>query len=151
MQKFICFFFLFVMPMTAVAQEVDEPENDLAQALIRPAGSAELSDFLWKFRPLVVFADSPSDPRYIQQMDFIASRAEELIIRDVVVLTDTDPAAGTPLRTELRPRGFMLVLIGKDGQKYLRKPFPWDVREITRTIDKLPTRQREIRERQGDS
>ena len=61
------------------------------------------------------------------------------------------PAAETAIRTELRPRGFMLVLIGKDGFKYLRKPLPWDVREITRSIDKMPLRQQEIRDRRGDS
>ena len=47
---------------------------------------------------------------------------------------------------ELRKRGFMFVLIAKDGTKVLRKPFPWDVREITRSIDKLPLRQQEIRD-----
>ncbi|HHC29877.1 MAG TPA: DUF4174 domain-containing protein, partial [Rhodobacterales bacterium] len=57
----------------------------------------------------------------------------------------TDPAAKSPIRQELRPRGFALVLIGKDGFKYLRKPLPWDVREITRSIDKMPLRQDEIR------
>jgi hypothetical protein len=46
----------------------------------------------------------------------------------------------------MRPRGFMLVLVDKEGQIELRKPFPWDVREITRSIDKMPLRQREIRE-----
>ncbi len=46
----------------------------------------------------------------------------------------------------MRPAGFMLVLVGKDGGIKLRKPSPWDVREITRSIDKMPMRQREIRE-----
>ena len=46
----------------------------------------------------------------------------------------------------VRPRGFMLVLVGKDGGIKLRKPRPWDVREITRSIDKMTIRQREIRE-----
>ena len=82
-------------------------------------------------------------------MSYINALPEELLIRDVLVLTDTDPAAKSPLRQELRPRGFMLVLIGKDGKKYLRKPFPWDVREITRSIDKLPMRQQEMEDRRG--
>ena len=55
-----------------------------------------------------------------------------------------------PLREKLRPRGFMLVLIGKDGGVKLRKPFPYNVRELSRNIDKMPMRQREIRERRGD-
>lgn len=64
----------------------------------------------------------------------------------MIVLTDTDPAARSPLRLRMRPRGFMLVLVDKEGGIELRKPFPWDVREITRSIDKMPLRQREIRE-----
>ena len=65
----------------------------------------------------------------------------------MVVITDTDPDAKSALRTKLRPRGFMLVLIGKDGGVKLRKPAPWDVRELTRVIDKTPERQQEVRDR----
>ena len=106
-----------------------------------------MSEFRWKKRPVVVFADSKNDPAYIEQMEFLEDQTEELIRRDVIVLTDTDPEARSPLRLKMRPRGFMLVLVGKDGGIKLRKPFPWDVREITRSIDKMPMRQREIRER----
>lgn len=53
------------------------------------------------------------------------------------------------MRQRLRPRGFMLVLIGKDGGVKLRKPVPWDVREISRSIDKFPLRQQEIRDRRA--
>ena len=67
--------------------------------------------------------------------------------RDVIVLTDTDPDARAPIRMQLRPRGFMLVLVDKDGNVELRKPMPWTVRELTRSIDKMPNRQREIDER----
>ena len=73
----------------------------------------------------------------------------ELEDRDVVVITDTDPGANSAIREKLRPRGFMLVLIGKDGQIVLRKPTPWDVRELSRTIDKLPLRREEIRNRRN--
>ena len=71
--------------------------------------------------------------------------ASALAERDVVVIADTDPAAESELRRELRPRGFMMALVGKDGGVKLRKPFPWDVRELTRTIDKMPLRQQEVR------
>ncbi|WP_417523253.1 DUF4174 domain-containing protein [Marinovum sp.] len=120
-----------------------------AEPVIQPAGLHELEEYLWLKRPVVVFADSPADPRFQQQMDLLQERLEELAERDVVVLTDTDASVLTPLREKLRPRGFMLVLIGKDGSVYLRKPFPWSVREITRSIDKLPLRQQEIRDRRN--
>ena len=108
-----------------------------------------MSEFVWINRPIVVLADSPQDPRFIQQMKFIEAELDELAERDVVVLTDTDPSANSALREALHPRGFMLVLIGKDGMINLRKPVPWDVREISRVIDKMPMRQQEIRDRRG--
>ena len=120
--------------------------------LFAPADMADLSEFHWKRRPVLVFADSENDPAYIEQMELLRLREAELLDRDVIVLTDTDPDAQSALRLRMRPRGFMLVLVGKDGGVKLRKPFPWDVREITRSIDKMPMRQREIREekeRQG--
>ncbi|MEE3359721.1 MAG: DUF4174 domain-containing protein [Pseudomonadota bacterium] len=116
---------------------------------ILEAGNHELSEFLWLKRPIVVFADSPADPRYVEQINLLTERLDVLEDRDVVILTDTDPAAQSTIRTELRPRGFMFVLIAKDGTKVLRKPFPWDVREITRSIDKLPLRQQEIRDQRN--
>lgn len=70
-------------------------------------------------------------------------------MRDVVVIVDTDPDAKSELRTKLRPRGFMMVIVGKDGGVKLRKPSPWTVREITRQIDKMPLRQEEIRLRKA--
>lgn len=111
---------------------------------------APIESFLWLNRPIVVFADSPADPRFVEQMTLLEADVAALAERDVVVLTDTDPRAESPLRTELRPRGFMMVVIGKDGGVKLRKPFPWDVREISRVIDKMPMRQQEIRDRRGD-
>jgi len=133
---------LFVGPVSAA----DEPSASDPFAL---AGTdvSDLSQFVWEKRPIIVFADSPNDPNFGQQMEFLEDLSEELAERDVIVLTDTDPSVQSALRTQLRPRGFMLVLIGKDGGVKLRKPFPWDVRELSRTIDKMPLRQREIRDR----
>ncbi len=116
------------------------------EPLIRPARDTDLSEFVWKKRPVLVFADSEDDPAFIEQMELLSSRVSELEDRDVVVLTDTDTARLSPVRERFRPRGFMLVLLSKEGRVQLRKPFPWDVREITRAIDKMPIRQREIRE-----
>ncbi len=104
-----------------------------------------LAPFLWRARPVVVFADTPADPAFRQQMAFLAERADELAERDVVVIADTDPAQLSELRRLLRPRGFMMALVGKDGGVKLRKPFPWDVRELTRSIDKMPLRKQEVR------
>ncbi len=133
---------LFAVPATAENGVSANPDP-----LFVDGTTVDLNDFLWINRPVVVLADSPFDPRFVRQMELLHALEHELRVRDVIVLADTDPAAKSTLRTQLRPRGFMLVLIGKDGKPYLRKPFPWDVREITRSIDKLPMRQQEMRDR----
>ncbi|GAA6182334.1 DUF4174 domain-containing protein [Shimia sp. NS0008-38b] len=127
--------------------EVGSEEAENTPELIQSDPNASLEDFLWVNRPLVIFADTDRDPRFAQQMDLINALPQELLERDVVVLTDTDPAAQSALRETLRPRGFTMVLLSKDGTVYLRKPQPWTVREISASIDKLPLRQQEIRDR----
>lgn len=128
-----------------------EGEITPAEALFVEGDVEDLSQFVWEKRPIIVFADSPADPNFGQQIEYLESRAQELLDRDVVVLTDTDPSEDSALRTKLRPRGFMLVLIGKDGGVKLRKPYPWDVRQLMRSIDSMPMRQREIRERRVEN
>jgi len=106
----------------------------------------DLADFQWIARPVVVFANTDADPAFKDQMSLLLARPDPLVERDVVLITDTDPDARTEVRLKLRPRGFMLALLGKDGEVKLRKPLPWDVRELTRSIDKMPMRQREMEE-----
>ena len=131
---------IFAAPV-AGETAIDDPD----EVLVIGIETTDLNEFIWKKRPIVVFADSPNDPLFEEQMELLLSRPDALRTRDVVILTDTDPSARSELRQKLRPRGFMMVLIGKDGGIKLRKPFPWDVREISRSIDKMPIRQREIR------
>lgn len=108
------------------------------------ASDIDIETFKWTARPIIVFADSSQDPAFQRQLSLLADRMDELVERDVVLITDTNPDERSALRTKLRPRGFMLTLIGKDGGVKLRKPFPWDVRELTRQIDKMPMRRQEI-------
>ena len=110
------------------------------------AAEVDLEELLYIARPVVVFANSPRDPAFIEQLEEIESEIDRLVERDVIVVLDTDPRNRSALREQLRPRGFMLVLIGKDGQVKLRKPLPWTVRELSRSIDKMPMRRREMRE-----
>lgn len=104
-----------------------------------PASEVVLADLLYRKRPVVVFADSPADPNFIRQMEILSRDPHGLDEQDVVVITDTDPANPSELRRKLRPRGFALVIMDKDGKTTLRKPLPWSVREIRNAIDKFPT------------
>lgn len=141
-------------PPPAVPEPVTEAAPAPAAPAPEPAPRAELpimapndaapGDFLWKQRLVVVFADTPDDPNFTQQMRMLTDGAQPLIDRDVVVIADSDPSLDSDWRDTLYPRGFSLVLIDKDGQVKLRKPLPWSVREISRAIDKFPLRRQEI-------
>lgn len=145
-------FALVFLAFAAAPALAQEPIVTLDSDIVMSADTVDPADLAWRKRPLVVFADTPADPRYVEQMEYLTGRIEALAARDVVVVTDTDPGARSSWRQKLRPRGFQLVLMGKDGEIYLRKPAPWAVREITRSIDKLPIRQQELRDgRSGES
>ena len=117
-------------PVVAVQAEGAEAEPDL-------------DALLWVARPLVVFADTANDPRFVQQMEMLDRGMADLEERLVVVLTDTDPAANGPLRRALRPRGFGIVLIDTDGVVVQRRPAPTTARELANMIDRLPSRRQE--------
>ena len=106
--------------------------------------NTNIKSFEWAQRPIVIFANSDKDPNFISQMEFLSQDIKALKERDIVVLVDTNPSVPSALRKKLRPHGFAFILIGKDGQVKLRKPSPWNIREIARVIDKMPIRQQEI-------
>ncbi len=112
-----------------------------------PAADVAFDAQMFVTRPLLVFADSPNDPNFQRQMELLARDPAALAERDVVVVFDADPAARSEWRLKFRPRGFSLVLLDKDLQPEIRKPLPWDVREIAAAIDKFPLRRQEVLER----
>lgn len=119
--------------------------GDAVPLTVLPAEGISLDDFRWQKRPLVVFADNPNDPAFRAQMENLAKDPAALAERDLVVIADTDPAARSAVRAKLRPRGFSLVIVDKTGDVVLRKPAPWEVREIAAAVDKLPLRIEEMR------
>lgn len=147
MKQLLTLVFAGFLGISASAQDASDPGNGAPVVLdVREAADTTLAEFIWLSRLIVVFADTNRDPAFQEQMELLRERPGELIARDVVVITDTDPANPTAIRLKLRPRGFGFVLIDKDGQVKLRKPAPWDVREISRSIDKTPLRKQEIRD-----
>lgn len=113
------------------------------------ADEKPLDAYLWEARPVILFADSPKDPRYIRQIADFEGRAAELADREMILLTDTDPAAKGPLREALRPRGFTIVMIDKDGEILIRAPHPTEADALTGLIDRTNLRQQEVKERRG--
>lgn len=105
------------------------------------------ADLLYTLRPVIVFADSPNDPAFIRQLELLSRYHADLAARDVILILDTDPANPSALRKKLRPRGFSLVLMDKDWKPSIRKPLPWDGREIINSIDKMPIARTEALEK----
>ena len=111
------------------------------------AADVVLADLLYLNRAVIVFADSPNDPNFIRQLELLARDPTQLTDRDALLIVDTDPDARSDIRLKFRPRGFSLVLMEKDGTAVIRKPQPWEIREITNAIDKFPLRRQEVLER----
>lgn len=151
---------LALLPFAAHAQETpgtgaSESEAGLADdpvamwqaepTRVFAAGDLDLGAFQYVARPLVIFGDSPRQPQVVEQLRLIERQIGDLTARDVVVIVDTDPDARSAVRQELRPRGFALVLLDKDGRVTFRRPAPLSVREIAGAIDRTPLRQEEVR------
>ncbi len=135
--------FAAVLPFAALAEEPPA----FAAGPYEAADIGDLDQFLWLRRPVVVFADTPNDPNFRRQMQNIEAELASLEDRDVVVITDTDPDARSAVRQRLRPRGFSLVLMDKDGEVKRRAPAAWSIRELVHAIDRFPLRREEMLER----
>jgi hypothetical protein len=140
MPRFVILLLLTALTLPAAAQSV-APAGATETAM--PAAQPTLDELRWVARPLVVFADTADDPRFIQQKRMLDADPEPLVERNVVVLYDTEPAAKGPLRQQLRPRDFGVVLIDIDGRVAQRRPMPISVRELVNMIDRMPSRREE--------
>lgn len=129
------------LPFAAFAQE------GRADGIVLDARGVTLAEFQWLKRPVLIFADSPNDPSFRRQIELVEADRGELAEYDVVVIADANPAARSFLRQRFRPRGFGLIILDKDGEVKIRKPLPWDVREITHAIAKFPLTRQEMLDR----
>ena len=139
--------FLAVLALGLPALTVPAGADEAPAFAPVPASEVVEADLLFLRRPVIVFADSPNDPAFVRQMELLTRTYDQLATRDVILITDTDPANPSALRKKLRPRGFSLVLMDKDWKPMIRKPLPWDGREIVNSIDKMPIARSEALER----
>ena len=124
--RFVCILFF--------ASSAFATDNSLKITDVEP--KTDIQNLIWEKRPLLVFSNSHLDPNLKQQIKMFASDPNALLSRDVQVFVDDTSEPKSNLRKRFRPKGFLIILIGKDGQIKLRKNTPWSAREITRVIDK---------------
>ena len=135
----------------------------LATALTMMTGagpSVAMSNYKWKYRPLLVFAESETDRQLAEQRQIVATSRAALAERDVVVVwvignkasAELGPAP-TMTAADLRSRygvasnAFRSVLVGKDGGVKLSFPKPLGTAGLFATIDVMPMRRDEMRRR----
>ncbi|TXI41252.1 MAG: DUF4174 domain-containing protein [Mycobacterium sp.] len=132
----------------------------VSSAWLAPAQAmaAELSDYLWQSRPLLVFAPSNSDPRLVETVRRIEGSRCDFVDRDMVlgrIVTEgtstldshvVDARQARQLLSEfgISPNGFSVVLIGNDGGEKLRVNDVPDLQTVYAVIDGMPMRGREM-------
>ena len=131
-----------------------------AGAALMPAraAAAELDDYLWVGRPLLVFAPTDSDPRLVETVRRIEASRCDFADRDMVLglivtvgtstldgqLVDTSQAQQLLSEFGIGAKSFSVVLIGKDGGEKLRVNDVPDLAAIYAVIDGMPMRGREM-------
>lgn len=157
---FACVFLTLAPATAAVAQDVaaagDAPAEaglsvldrwDADHTTIFDASEVTLADLEYVARPVIIFADSPNDPRVADQLQLLERDRDAFAARDVIVIVDTDRQSGSDARRQLRPRGFNIVLLDKDGRIGQRRNQLTAGADIWRFIDRMPIRQEELRNR----
>jgi hypothetical protein len=122
------------------------------------AVAAELSDYLWQSRPLLVFAPTDSDPRFAETMRRIDNSRCDFANRDMVLgrivtegtstldgrVVDANQAQRLQSEFGVNANGFSVVLIGKDGGEKWRVNDVPNTQTIYAVIDGMPMRGREM-------
>ena len=118
----------------------------------------DLDSLRWKNRVLVLFSPSESDASFQSQKQGLASSAEEVLDRELMVLEIIEQGqsrAGNQLlsqksvqnirrRLGMQAGPFQVLLIGKDGGVKLRSSEPVSMKDLFGLIDSMPMRQQEM-------
>lgn len=131
-----------------------------SSAALMPARAlaAELSDYLWQRRPLLIFAPTESDPRLGATVRLIEASRCDFADRDMVLgvivaegastldgrLVGAEQAQRLAARFGIGANNFGVVLIGKDGGEKLRFDDVPDLQAIYAVVDGMPMRGREM-------
>ncbi len=126
-----------------------------APAAVAPAPAAGLDQLRWKRRVVLVFAPTPEDARLRYQLSEFRRLTAGPDTRDLhlVVVAGMRVEGASDAAAALRDRfhivlgGFRTFLIGKDGHAAVRSSAPIPAEEIARTIDAMPMRRDEVKQR----
>ena len=109
---------IFIVSIFLIIQSAYASEDMLEITYVKT--NTDIKDLIWEKRPVLVFSNSHLDPNLKQQIKMFGSDPNALSSRDVTVFVDDKPEPNSNLRKRFRPKGFLIILIGKDGQIKLR-------------------------------
>ncbi|MCV7420470.1 DUF4174 domain-containing protein [Mycobacterium yunnanensis] len=122
------------------------------------AVAAELGDYRWERRPLLIFAPTERDPRLVETQRRVDATRCDFLARDMVlgvlVAQGRSTLDGQPVDAGQASRiagqfgvdagAFSVVLIGKDGGEKWRTSEVPDTTRIYDVVDGMPMRSREM-------
>jgi hypothetical protein len=99
-------------------------------------------------REIILLAEHTMDPDLLQQEKILQADAGGLAERDIVVTLIT-PISDKNRYDQLRKnkKGFLFILIGKDGGEKLNSKIPVTLEQLFGLIDTMPMRRYEIETR----
>jgi hypothetical protein len=132
----------------------------LAGAAMSQTGLLTLEQLRDRSRPVLIFAPRPDDPRLEIQVRTLREHAAEAHDRELVAIAlpynNPSPTAAQLSPTEaeearrrfhVAPGDFAVILLGKDGGSKLRSDKPLSMEKLSGTVDAMPMRKDEVRER----
>jgi integrase len=133
-----------------------------SELTVASAEAQPLRTYIWKYRPLIVFAPKSSNAQLVIQRMIVSRNLAGFRERSMAVIEVT----GSGVRNRLGPlpratanalrkyygvtgREFRAILVGKDGGSKLQSSRAMSTRRLFRTIDAMPMRRQEMRSGRG--
>lgn len=141
----------------------------LLSVMSTTAQATPLGQFQWQYRPFLIFGATAHDDAFREQFTETIEKIDSLYSRDMLrinILSDTGQvvlhaqttpkliADQLPTAKALQQRynvgagQFAAILVGKDGGEKGRWLEPVSMDEVFALIDRMPMRQREMRQRE---
>ncbi len=125
-----------------------------------PKDTLDLSDYQWKNRLILIFSPNQQNFDYQEQAQALNRQTQGIKERDLIVfhffseqkgfyenqIIEAPTAARIREKYEIPADEFRILLIGKDGGVKLRERAFTSTDHIFGLIDRMPMRQREMRE-----
>ena len=127
---------------------------------VSSANAQSLRQYMWEYRPLVIFAPTSNNEELIRQRSIVSRdlagfRERNIVVIEVIASSVSSRMGPPPIVTAnalrnyhgVTGRRFRAVLVGKDGGSKLESGRSIGTHRLLGIIDSMPMRQMEMRRR----